>query len=47
VQEVPMVLRASESSLDARSTTVRFTLRALDDDAISITEDAKFLGPTP
>lgn len=47
VQEVPMVLSASESALEARSTTVRFTLRALDDDAATITEDAKFLGPLP
>ncbi|MEX2479472.1 MAG: cytochrome c oxidase accessory protein CcoG [Gammaproteobacteria bacterium] len=47
VQEVPVVLRASEYALGQRSTTVHFTLRALDDDTVVITEDAKFLGPIP
>ncbi|MCB1750052.1 MAG: cytochrome c oxidase accessory protein CcoG [Gammaproteobacteria bacterium] len=47
VLEVPVVLRARESALGARSNPITFTLSAEDDPAVSVTEDAKFLGPHP
>ncbi len=45
VQDVPVVLRASESALPAPSSTVLFTLEAADDTSIHFTRKAKFLGP--
>ena len=45
VVDVAVVLRASEAALEARSTAISFTLSAADDPAISVTEQAKFLGP--
>ncbi len=47
VREVPVVLRARESDLGSRSSEVRFTVAASDAPEISVTEQAKFLGPQP
>ncbi|MGR8919527.1 MAG: cytochrome c oxidase accessory protein CcoG [Gammaproteobacteria bacterium] len=47
VNDVPVVLKASESALGARSTRVSFTLTDVGDETVSITEEAKFLGPQP
>lgn len=47
VREVPVVLRARESALTARSEAITFTLTAADDTGISLSEPAKFLGPEP
>ncbi|MGE0485936.1 MAG: cytochrome c oxidase accessory protein CcoG [Gammaproteobacteria bacterium] len=47
VAEVPVVLRASEDALHARSNPIEFTLTAEDDATVSVTEVAKFLGPQP
>jgi len=45
VLELPVRLRADESDLEARSNSVVFELVATDDDALVVSEDARFLGP--
>ena len=45
VQELPVRLRADEAELEARSSDVVFSLVAIDDDKLTVTEDARFLGP--
>ena len=45
VQELPVRLRADEAELEARSSDVVFSLVAIDNDKLSVTEDARFLGP--
>jgi cytochrome c oxidase accessory protein FixG len=45
VQELPVRLRADEGDLEARSSDVVFSLVAIDNDKLSVTEDARFLGP--
>ncbi|MBX9604841.1 MAG: cytochrome c oxidase accessory protein CcoG [Gammaproteobacteria bacterium] len=45
VQDVPVILRASESALPAPSSNVQFTLEAADDTSVRFTRKAKFLGP--
>ena len=47
VVEVPVVLKARESVLEQRSSLITFELRELTADGHSVTEPAKFLGPTP
>jgi polyferredoxin len=47
VVDLPVRLRAEESDLKSRSSEVRFTLTAVDDARLSVTEDTRFLGPTP
>ena len=45
VQELPVRLRADEAELEARSSDVVFSLVAIDNDTLAVTEDARFLGP--
>ena len=45
VQELPVRLRADEAELVVRSSDVVFSLVAIDNDKLSVTEDARFLGP--
>ncbi len=45
VVDIPVLLRASEENLSKRSTEVLFTLTAKDDAKLTITQDAKFIGP--
>jgi cytochrome c oxidase accessory protein FixG len=45
VLELPVRLRADEADLEARSNDVVFELVATDDDALAVSEDARFLGP--
>ena len=47
VYDLPLRLRAKEEDLKGRSTEIYFTLSASDTDDLSITQPAKFLGPTP
>ena len=47
VYDLPVRLRAMESDLKGRSTEIHFTLFATDEPNLSITQKAKFLGPTP
>jgi len=47
VQDKPVRLRAHEDNLRERSSHIIFKLTALDDDALSVTEEARFLGPAP
>jgi cytochrome c oxidase accessory protein FixG len=47
VFELPVRLRAKEENLDGRSTKIQFTLSASDMTDLSITQEAKFIGPTP
>ncbi len=45
VQDKPVRLRAHENNLRERSTQIMFKLTALDDVTLSISEEARFLGP--
>ena len=45
VADVPIRLRTAEEHLSDQSTEIFFTLSAKDDAALSITQDAKFIGP--
>ncbi len=45
VYDLPVRLRAKEENLSMRSTEIRFILSVPDDDDLSVTEVAKFLGP--
>ena len=45
VLSLPVRLRAEEDELKRRSTHITFTLTAEDNDKLSVTEDARFLGP--
>ena len=45
VMELPVRLRVEEGSLEARSTSVEFVLTAADDAALTVIEEARFLGP--
>ncbi|MFV1972108.1 MAG: cytochrome c oxidase accessory protein CcoG [Thiohalobacterales bacterium] len=45
VMEFPARLRADESDLEARSSTVIFSLEATDDSALQVQQEARFLGP--
>jgi polyferredoxin len=45
ILELPVRLRADEADLEARSNDVVFELVATDNDALAVTEDARFLGP--
>ena len=45
VMELPVRLRADEAELEVRSSDVVFELVATDDVALTVTEDARFLGP--
>ena len=45
VMELPVRLRVEEGSLEARSTSVEFELTAADDAALTVIEEARFLGP--
>lgn len=47
VIDVPVVLRAEEGRLPARSTTVRFELETVGETGRTVSEDARFLGPAP
>jgi len=47
VQDVPVRLQADESNLLQRSNDISFTLSAADNDDLSVTEHARFLGPSP
>jgi len=47
IMELPVRLRADEADLEARSSDVVFELVATDDDSLAVSEDARFLGPTP
>jgi cytochrome c oxidase accessory protein FixG len=47
VLDRPTRLRAYEDNLQERSNHIVFKLTALDDDTLTITEDARFLGPAP
>ncbi len=47
VYDLPVRLRTKESNLKERSTEIEFTVSAVDDEELSITQTAKFLGPTP
>ena len=45
VLDLPVRLRADEVDLGQRSTTIFFNLKAVDDDKLVVTEEARFLGP--
>ncbi|MCG8379932.1 MAG: cytochrome c oxidase accessory protein CcoG [Proteobacteria bacterium] len=45
VADLPVRLRASEDDLKGRSTEVQFTLTAVENNDLSITQTGKFLGP--
>jgi len=45
IMELPVRLRADEADLEMRSSDVVFELLATDDDALAVSEDARFLGP--
>jgi cytochrome c oxidase accessory protein FixG len=45
VMEFPVRLRADESDLETRSSTVIFSLEATDASALQVQQDARFLGP--
>ena len=45
IMELPVRLRADEAELEVRSSDVVFELVATDDAALTVTEDARFLGP--
>ncbi len=45
IKEVAVRLRADESDLVARSSDIVFTLNTTDDDELTVSEDARFLGP--
>ena len=45
VMELPVRLQADESNLEARSTAITFELSAMDDPALAVEEEARFLGP--
>ncbi len=45
VVSVPIAVRASESALPSSSTPLRFTIAAADDPALTVSAEAKFLGP--
>lgn len=47
VVEVPVSLHAEEGMLHARSTEITFVLGAVDNDALTVREKARFLGPFP
>ena len=47
VYDLPVRLQAKEENLKGRSTEIHFTLSASDKADLSITQTAKFLGPTP
>jgi hypothetical protein len=44
---VPVTVQADPYKLEQRSTEILFTVRALDDDALYVTQEARFLGPEP
>jgi cytochrome c oxidase accessory protein FixG len=45
VMELPVRLQADESNLEARSNAIMFELSAMDDPALAVEEEARFLGP--
>jgi len=45
VLELPVQIRVEEDELNKRSTEIFFTLKAIDDDALKVIEEARFLGP--
>ncbi len=45
VLDLPVRLRADEADLKERSSTVFFNLKAMDNDDLDVTEEARFLGP--
>ena len=45
ILDLPVRLRADEAVLSSRSTTVMFTLTAIDEDGLTTTKNAKFIGP--
>ncbi|OGI43465.1 MAG: cytochrome c oxidase accessory protein CcoG [Candidatus Muproteobacteria bacterium RBG_16_64_11] len=47
VMELPVRLQVDPGDLSARSSKIAFTLRDRDDPALTVTEDARFLGPAP
>ena len=47
VQDKPIRLRVYEDNLQERSSHIIFKLTALDNKALTITEEARFLGPAP
>ncbi len=47
VLDRPIRLRVYEDNLRERSTPFTFKLTAVDDDSLTVTEDARFLGPAP
>ena len=47
VMNVPVRVRVSEEAIGGRSTAIEFAITATDDDALSATESARFLGPLP
>ncbi|MBI2994368.1 MAG: cytochrome c oxidase accessory protein CcoG [Gammaproteobacteria bacterium] len=47
IENVPVRLRADKASLRARSMPVTFTLNAIDNPALAIGEESRFLGPAP
>jgi cytochrome c oxidase accessory protein FixG len=47
VKDLPVRIQVDESNLEERSTKVYFKLTAEDADNISVTEEARFLGPLP
>ncbi|OGI42543.1 MAG: cytochrome c oxidase accessory protein CcoG [Candidatus Muproteobacteria bacterium RBG_16_65_31] len=47
VMELPVRLQADPANLATRSNKVTFTLQERDNPKLTVTEDARFLGPTP
>ena len=47
VYDLPVRVSVNEDEIEKRSTEIHFTLTSLADDSISITQDAKFIGPLP
>ena len=45
VLDLPVRVRASEDSLDQRSQEIYFTLQSMENSELTITQDAKFIGP--
>jgi polyferredoxin len=45
VKELPVRLRADEADLSERSSEVVFELQDLEDEALEVSEEARFLGP--
>jgi cytochrome c oxidase accessory protein FixG len=47
VQDLPIRLQADESNLGKRSNDISFSLSAVDNETLKVTEHARFLGPSP